>query len=303
MDNTTKPTILVATDFSPTAEVALAWAVELAAQHGAEIELLHAVTFPPSVPDLAPTPGPEFLAQVEEAARTRLEETAARLRGQGVTVGSHLALGTPSRVIVDRAAAIRALLIVLGTRGLTGWRHLLLGSTAERVVQGAATPVLAVHPGDQSRHRPVRAILVPTDFSADAERAIETARRLLAPIESGARLILLHAYNLPVEYTAYGPVPTSLRYLEDSGLDAERRLFELSQKIEQAGLAVETVAREGDPAQVVVDEAAAREVDLIAMGTRGLSGLKHLLLGSTADRVVQLAHCPVLTVRRPPADG
>lgn len=290
--------ILVATDFSPTAEVALAWANELGRQHGAQIELLHAVTFPPSVPELTPTPGPELQKQIEAAARARLLETAARLRSQGTEVRVHLALGTPSRVIIERAAAIAPLAIVLGTRGLTGWRHLLLGSTAERVVQGAGTPVLAVHPGDENRHRPIRSILVPTDFSSDAELAIATARRLLTPIASGARLILLHAFNLPVEYTAYGPVPTSVRYLQDTGLEAERRLFELSGQFEQTGLAVETVAREGDPARVIVDEAQRREVDLIAMGTRGLSGLKHLLLGSTADRVVQHAHCPVMTVRR-----
>jgi nucleotide-binding universal stress UspA family protein len=59
----------------------------------------------------------------------------------------------------------------------------------------------------------------------------------------------------------------------------------------------ETVVCEGYAATVIVEEAQAREVDLIVIGTHGLSGLKHLLLGSIAERVVQKAHCPVLTVK------
>ena len=62
---------------------------------------------------------------------------------------------------------------------------------------------------------------------------------------------------------------------------------------------VETVAREGDPAAVIASEAEARGVDLIAMGTHGGSGLRHLLMGSTADRVLQHANCPVMTIRHP----
>ena len=62
---------------------------------------------------------------------------------------------------------------------------------------------------------------------------------------------------------------------------------------------METVVREGYPATVILEEAEQREADLIVIGTRGLSGLKHLLLGSIAERVVQKAHCPVLTVKTP----
>ena len=61
----------------------------------------------------------------------------------------------------------------------------------------------------------------------------------------------------------------------------------------------ETVVREGYPATVILEESEQRGADLIVIGTRGLSGLKHLLLGSIAERVVQKAHCPVLTVKTP----
>jgi len=260
---------------------------------------VHAVTVPPSMPGYIPTAGIDFQADVQRAAEARLTETAAALGEKGTEVSTFLALGMPSQVIVDRAAAVAATAVVIGTRGLTGLRHLLLGSTAQRVVHGARCPVLTVHPGDLGRHRAIRTILVPTDFSRDADLAIHTAHRLLAPLERDARLILLHAFNLPIEYTAYGPIPTSVSYLQDTGLEAERRLYETAEPLQREGLAIDTVAREGDPAHVIAEEAEQRGADLIAMGTRGLSGLRHLVLGSTAERVVEYAPCPVMTIRRP----
>jgi nucleotide-binding universal stress UspA family protein len=294
------PRILVGTDFSPTAAVAVDWAVELARQLGARVEIVHAVTVPPSVPEYvspgALAPGPYFDEEVRQAAQVRLDKEVASLREKGIEAGAFLALGTPSAVMADQAEATNALAIVVGTRGLTGLRHLLLGSTAERLVQTAPCPVLVVHPEDLGRHRAIRSILVPTDFSEDAERAIHTAQKLLAP-SLEARLTLLHVFNLPIEYTAYGPIPTSVNYLKDTGVEAERRLQELAERLTAEGLQVDWAAREGDPSVVIVEEAQQRGVDLIAMGSHGRSGLRHLLLGSTAERVVQHASCPVMTVR------
>jgi len=292
------PAILAATDFSATAAVALEWAAELARQQGARLELIHAVTIPPSMPGYFPPNSLDFSEELRQAAESRLAESAAALQGKGVEVATFLDVGTPSQVIVQRAEALAARAIVIGTRGLTGLRHLLLGSTTQRVVHGARCPVLTVHPGDAGRHRPIRTILVPTDFSQDAELAVVTAHHLLSFLEQDARLILLHAFNLPIEYTAYGPIPTSITYLQDAGLEAERRLYEMAEKLKRDGLTVETVAREGDPAHVIAEEAQGRGADLIAMGTRGRSGLRHLFLGSTAERAVEQAPCPVMTIRR-----
>jgi nucleotide-binding universal stress UspA family protein len=293
-----RPVILVATDFSATAEAALDWASELARSQGARLELIHAVTVPASLPGFVP-PGPAFDEEVRAAALSRLGEAAGRLRETGGEVSTHLGMGTPSQVILSRAEELSAAAIVMGTRGLTGLRHLLLGSTTERVMHRAPCPVLSVHPDDKGKHRPIRSILVPTDFSEDAEPAIEAAHRLLAALEQDARLVLVHAFNLPIEYTAYGPIPTSVSYLKDTGLEAERRLEEIRARLPRESLEVETVAREGDPAAVIADEAARRGVDLIAMGSHGSSALRHLLVGSTAERVIQHAPCPVMTITSP----
>ena len=174
--------------------------------------------------------------------------------------------------------------------------HLLLGSTAERVVQHAHCPVLTVHPGDADKHRPLNTILVPTDFSKDAETAYFAALNLLGK-ESVTKVVLLHVYHLPYEYTAYGTIPTSLDYFRDVEGAAEDRLVVLAQELRQQGYEVDTRAREGFPPEVILGEADEVGADLIAMGTHGRTGLAHLVLGSTAERVVQRAKCPVLTVR------
>jgi nucleotide-binding universal stress UspA family protein len=290
-------TVLAATDFSETAAAALDWAVEVARPHGARVVLVHALALPAPPSDLV-SPRPDLEQELEAAARARLDQAAGDLRAKGVEVEAQLVSGQPARAIVDAAWALQADIVVVGTRGLGGLRHLVLGSTSQRVVQHARCPVLTVHPDDRGRHRPLRTILVPTDFSEDARLATEAARRLIGAAGPGARLILVNAYSLPVEYTAYGPIPTSLHYLQDVGADAETRLDEAARELRSQGVEVETAAREGYPPDVIVEEAEHRGADLIAMGTHGRSGLGHLLLGSTAERVAARAPCPVLTVHR-----
>ena len=142
----------------------------------------------------------------------------------------------------------------------------------------------------------IRRILVPIDFSEHAELVIEWASHLA--LEHGSHLSLLHVYHLPVEFQqlegAYLPPDFWTNVKKEADQTLSRYVGELRQK----GLDVEAVVREGYPATVIVDEAAAQHADLIVIGTHGLSGLKHLLLGSIAERVVQKSPCPVLAVKR-----
>jgi nucleotide-binding universal stress UspA family protein len=290
-------TVLVATDFSDTAQAGIDWALELARTHKAQIVLVHGVMLPNRATDFVPSP-PDLTEKLQEAASGRLNEAAERARGRGVEVTTDLRIGLPSQAIIEAAEERNVDLAVLGTRGHTGLQHIFLGSTAQRVVQHAHCPVLTVHPGDVDQHRQIRTVLVPTDFSRDAELSTSVALDLLAKQSAATTLVLLHVYHLPYEYTAYGSIPTSLDYFKDVEGAAEERLRELAEPLASEGLSVRTVAREGYPPEVIVGEAEAIGADLIALGTHGRSGLTHLLLGSTAERVVQHASCPVLTVRR-----
>jgi len=289
-------TVVAATDFSTTADVALDWAMALARQHGARLCLVHALTLPAPLPDYIPS-GNDFGQEMHQIALRKLEETAQRVREAGLEVELEVPIGVPSQVICRVAEEAGAGLVVIGTRGLTGITHMLLGSTAERVVQHAPCPVLTVHPDDGDFAEPVRTILVPSDFSPHAEAAARVARAYLCAAGAPAKLVLLHAYHLPIEYTAYGPIPTSVNFMADVGADAIEQLDLAAAELRAEGLEVETVAREGYAPEVIVDEAEARGVDVIAVGTHGRTGIAHLLLGSTAERVVQHAKCPVMTVR------
>ncbi len=289
--------LLVATDFSDTARSGLDWAVEVAKTHGATIDLVHALLVPNRATDFVPSP-PDFSESLQEAAADRLTEVTEEVRQTGVSINSELRLGVPSQVILQAATDLESDLVVVGTRGLAGLKHLLLGSTAERVVQHSPCPVLTVHPGDIDQHREIRTILIPTDFSEDAVAIHDAALTLVGHLKEEAKIVLLHVYHLPYEYTAYGAIPTSLDYFKDVEGAAEDRLSKLAAPLRDQGVGVDTLAREGYPPEVIVDEAEIAKADLIAMGTHGRSGLAHLLLGSTAERVVQHARCPVLTVRR-----
>jgi len=143
----------------------------------------------------------------------------------------------------------------------------------------------------------VSKILVPIDFSEHARPILDWASHL-AEVH-GASILLLHAYHLPVEFQQLEGAYLPPDFWSNVKSEAEQTLAKYAADLEKAGTRVETVVREGYPASVIIDEAAERGVDLIVIGTHGLSGLKHMLLGSIAERVVQKAHCPVLTVKSP----
>ena len=143
----------------------------------------------------------------------------------------------------------------------------------------------------------VRQILVAVDFSEHAEPVIEWGIHLAE--EHGSRLILLHAYHLPVEFQQLEGAYLPQEFWANVKAEAQQHLAKYSEEISRKGVEVETVVREGYPATVIEEEAARQNADLVVIGTRGLSGIKHLLLGSIAERVVQKAPCPVLTVKIP----
>lgn len=139
-----------------------------------------------------------------------------------------------------------------------------------------------------------RAVLVPMDFSETAGAALEAAIELVRP--GGGTIHLLHAYEVPLgSIPPYGvAVPESL--LAEVRDAAARRLAKAAQKVAAAGVACESHVVYGPAADAIVEAAREHGIDLIVMGTRGLTGLKHVLLGSVAERTVRLAPCPVLTV-------
>lgn len=147
----------------------------------------------------------------------------------------------------------------------------------------------------------VRTILVPVDFSEHAAPVIDWAAHLGE--EHGSRVVLFHAYHLPVEFQQLEGAYLPPEFWTNVKSEAESTLEGHAAALRQRGLQVDVVVREGYPATAIEEEAERQDADLIVIGTRGLSGFKHLLLGSIAERVVQKAPCPVLTVKRKATKG
>ncbi|MGH0036110.1 MAG: universal stress protein [Myxococcota bacterium] len=141
----------------------------------------------------------------------------------------------------------------------------------------------------------IERILVPIDFSDQSERIVEWAAHLA--LEHGSKVWLLHAYHLPVEFQQLEGAYLPADFWSNVREEAAKTLAKTAESLRAQGIEVEEVVKEGYPATVIEDEAESLGIDLIVIGTHGLSGLKHLLLGSIAERVVQKAPCPVLTVK------
>jgi nucleotide-binding universal stress UspA family protein len=145
-------------------------------------------------------------------------------------------------------------------------------------------------------------ILVPVDFSAHSERALDFATTIAARF--GARVELLHVVEDPFMTGAWSSevyVPNVGELLDNVTADARRRVGELQATIARDGVQADTAVVTGLPAHTIVEHAAKGGFDLIVMGTHGRSGLSHVFMGSVAERVLRKAPCPVLTVRPPAA--
>jgi universal stress protein A len=141
----------------------------------------------------------------------------------------------------------------------------------------------------------IRSILVPTDFSAPARQALRHAVALAE--QFGAKLTLLNVVE-PIGATpdfAYNPLVLDNEKVIAAALDHLKRLPE-KEGIDPV-LIEKTVARSGPPYSEICDAAKALKSDLIVIATHGYTGLKHVFLGSTAERVVRHAPCPVFVVR------
>ena len=140
-----------------------------------------------------------------------------------------------------------------------------------------------------------RTILVPVDFSEHSTRALDTAVELAKRFDG--KLHLIHSYPLPP--IAFAPYEISIPVDLERGVReaADRHLSEWAARVRKAGVAVETTATPESPADAIVGCARKIGADLIVMSTHGLTGIKHLLLGSVAERTLRLAPCPVLTVK------
>jgi nucleotide-binding universal stress UspA family protein len=146
-------------------------------------------------------------------------------------------------------------------------------------------------------------IVAATDFSEDSILALDFAEELARKFS--AEIIVLHVDQplAPVMMTPeLGPamdVGAMSRIGEEQRLLAQRELDKIVGKLRDGGLKARSLLRVGSPFLEILHTAQGEGADLIVLGTHGRTGLAHVLMGSVAERVVQKAPCPVLTIRHP----
>ena len=295
--------ILFATDFSQWARRAEDYACALACSWRASLTVLSVAEFPPGLNPDYPV-NQQYLADLLKNASSQLVDLKGRAERRGIAVTTRMATGIPSEEVITAARAEDSDLIVVGTKGKTGLAHVLLGSTAERVIRGAPCPVLTVRmePADTeqevgalSRSVTLERLLVPVDFSACSLEALEYAA--VVAQQAKASLMLLHVLE-PVSYGLDFTLGHS-RTREQVRETWTKRLEELAASLRVRQVPVASQLRGGLPADSILDAAQTLPCDLIVMGTHGRRGISHVFSGSVAEAVLRKASCPVLTVRNP----
>jgi nucleotide-binding universal stress UspA family protein len=278
--------ILCAVDFSPESHGAAEYAARLSRAVGAPMALLHSHHVPAmaaygraAAPDFdvfIPGPGDE---------RHELDLWVSEFRAEGMDVVPLFVEGSPAAAFARNTEP--GDLLIVGTHASGDIGRALLGSTAERIMRHAHCPTLIVPPA--GRRAAIRTILVATDFSAASRHALRLARdfaRLL-----GARVHALHVVaDERVKSHEHYEVHEHVRGLIDAAtVDLAAMLAEYPD--------VQSSVGSGIPHREIVAAVDEIDADAIAMGLHGHNPIEAAFLGSTANRVLRHAPCPVLVTR------
>ncbi|HZO91076.1 MAG TPA: universal stress protein [Chthonomonadaceae bacterium] len=238
---------------------------------------------------------PGDLARLAEETQGEVEcRTLPIFQQAGVPCQALREIGHAVDRITQVAEREHANLIVLGSRGLSTWQALLLGSVSEGVLLHAPCPVLIVR-GEKASEETTgfNRILLATDGSDNALGAAAMAG-LLAD-KFGAELTALHVVAPPRGLLGVPVADTELKaYRERMQAAVKQRTGRI---LGQTGIPYAFREEDGHPAEEIVRVAAEGNYDLIVLGSRGLSGWKSLLVGSVSQRVARHAPCSVLVVR------
>ncbi len=280
--------VLVATDLSPSARVALRSAEALARLSGGPLALVHVLEpLPPRYRLLIQSFGTPDLEEVRrDAARKALAREVTRLRGRGSRLESFVRHGRPWQEILKAAREWQADLICLGNSGRSRLDRLLLGSTAENVVCRSDLPVLV------TRDRPLAKldrVFLPVDFDEGSKSAVRFAVERL-PRKSRLEALFVLPPPLPLD-----PYQVVLDGREKT-IARDLRAFLREQG---AGRTRARVLLWGDPADEILRAARRSRADLIVIATHGRRGLPRALMGSVAEKVVRYADRPVLVLPPP----
>jgi nucleotide-binding universal stress UspA family protein len=270
--------ILVPCDFSEQAVNALRFAVDIAAQSKGEVHLVHIIELP-VMHDSVLMPVMSFEEALLKELREKAEREFKKLTekfGAGVKIKTAVIFGGISPMITDYIADQAIELVVMGTKGASGVKEVLIGSNAEKVVRRSPVPVIAVK--KYVKASSIKNIVFPNTL--DTESQEDLVMRVKALQNFFKAKIHIVWINTPTNFT---PDRVTFSRLNDF---AKRFMFKDF-----------TVSVYNDPFEEsgIINYTHAVKADMIAMGTRGRKGLAHILSGSVAEDVVNHVDCPIWT--------
>lgn len=244
---------------------------------------------------LAPERLDELEVEVSRQAEAFLGPARDRIASEGLDCETHVARGRPPQAIASEARHFRATLLVVGSRGLGPIEGTLLGSVSAELVDLAPCPVLV------ARRPIVRHVVFATDGSPDAGRAERFLATLPMAQQVPVSVVSVTELSHPwvVGLWAGTNIPTADAHGIYAIAEEQSRAAsaESAERLRAAGIEARPATGVGDPAAEILSVAESVGADLIVLGTRGRTGLRRLVMGSIARRVMQQATASVLIVR------
>ena len=284
--------VIVGYDGSEHASIAVDWAAVEAVSRGVMLTLAAATSVPlegmrfgGSV--LTPDAIDDLLERLQEATQARADE--ARAAHPGLDVGVKVALGSPASVLVEASA--NADMVVVGSRGMGGFRGLLVGSVGVQVASNAACPAVVVRKAPSPT---ASTVVVGVDGSELSLAALDFAFDMAD--RRGWRVLAVHAWEIPaydVLAAPSGPPPIDL---EEFAATEERAFAESLAGLRERhpGVAVEQVVVKGQSVRAILE--ACDDPALIVMGSRGRGEFLGAVLGSVSQGVLHRAKVPVAVI-------
>ncbi|WP_363466545.1 universal stress protein [Halogeometricum borinquense] len=240
----------------------------------------------------------DYVESLESRGQKMIDEIAD-LAAPTTTVRTEVLKGIPSDSILEYAEDGSFDLVVLGTHGRTGVRRVLTGSVAEHVIRHADIPTLTVRERDERVEPSFERILVPTDGSEYAQQAVEHGLSVAEAFDATVHALYVIDTGI-IAPRLEDHIPETVR----AALETEGKTAIEAVESQARRTSVETVTSltEGVPEREILAYADEHDIDLIAMGSHGRTGLDRFLLGSTTERVLRGAPSPVLSVRKPVTD-
>jgi len=298
--------ILVPVDFSEPSKMAVNYGLSLALQFNARLVLAHIVPSSTALVYTFPTESFAFEREQVKQAKSMLPSLIPGDYRDRLNLQTIVKVGEVRNELMGIVNDEKVDLVVMGTQGRNAVERFLLGSLTERMLRKLPVPILTVSHLDPAKELhnngpvPLRHVLYATDLSDSAEIGLNFSAELARG--AGARLTVLHVMK-PLDSIYWSPEGGyfDAELLDSLREDAQRRL-KLSIPKELAknkDLKVTPVLLEGDAYREIIELADEQDVDMIVLNLHGKTLVDRALLGSTAERVIRLAHVPVFSIPVP----